>query len=526
MSSNAITLSASALKTISKRIRVPNYKRDAFPSIVHFGVGNFCRAHLFEYTHHFNNQTVGSESIDNEPWLIHGIGVIDNDYEKESFEKIKSSDFLYGLLTQPSNESEIIGSLCSYDWAPDSSTALTSAIDSISRPETKIISLTITEKGYCMDIDGNLDFSNPDVLHDVQLLTSSQDSLGTTTPCFKTSLGLLIEGLRQRMRNHLAGPVTIMSCDNLPSNGNVLKSILLDFVKHTNNLHLLNYIEENMSFPNSMVDRITPGVTEESISLFEKETNVADPWPVIAEDFTQWVVEDNFIAGRPSWEAMEGSDILFVEDCEPYECMKLRLLNASHTAMAYVSILAGLEKVDDSMCDESVYGYVKSYMDMATSTVPRVPGIDLEEYKSVLRFRFLNLSDDLSRLAQDGSKKMVGFVLPSLEIRLEKKQSTEIIATVVASWVHYLVKHANDVDDPRKDELVTLATAITDSISCKDNENTRLATTYFIRSTLGDCIAQEEKFVEEVENYIYQIDKNGVKTAVLDKFEYFGLEEL
>ena len=109
-------------------------------------------------------------------------------------------------------------------------------------------------------------------------------------------------------------------------------------LEHTNNLHLLNYIEENTSFPNSMVDRITPGVTEESISLFEKETNVADPWPVIAEDFTQWVVEDNFIAGRPSWEAIEGSDILFVEDCEPYECMKLRLLNASHTAMAYASI--------------------------------------------------------------------------------------------------------------------------------------------------------------------------------------------
>ena len=217
---------------------------------------------------------------------------------------------------------------------------------------------------------------------------------------------------------------------------------------------------------------------------------------------------------------------MFVEDCEPYECMKLRLLNASHTAMAYVSILAGLEKVDDSMGDESVYGYVKSYMDMATSTVPRVPGIDLEEYKSVLRFRFSNLSDDLSRLAQDGSKKMVGFVLPSLEIRLEKQQSTEIIATVVASWVHYLTKHANVVDDPRKDELVSLATAIMASVSCKDKEGTRLATTGFIRSTLGEHIAQEDKFVKEVESYIYLIDHNGAKTAVLDKFEYFGLEAI
>ena len=526
MSSTAIKLSASALKTISKRVRVPNYKRDAVPGIVHFGVGNFCRAHLFEYTHHFNNQTVGSVPTADEPWLIHGVGVIDNDYEKESFEKMESSDFLYGLLTLPSNQSEVIGSLCSYDWAPRSSAALTSAIDSISRCETKIISLTITEKGYCMDIDGSLDFSNPDVLHDVQFLTSNQDSRGNTTPCFKTSLGLLIEGLRQRMKNRSAGPVTIMSCDNLPSNGKVLKSILVDFIKRTKNLKLLNYVEENITFPNSMVDRITPGVTEESILLFEKETNIADPWPVIAEDFTQWVVEDNFVAGRPSWEAIEGSNILFVEDCEPYECMKLRLLNASHTAMSYVSILAGLEKVDDSMADESVYGYVKSYMDMATSTVPEVPGIDLEEYKSVLRFRFSNLSDDLSRLVQDGSKKMVGFVLPSLEIRLEKQQSTEIIATVVASWVHYLTKHANDIDDPRKDELVSLATGILDSVSCEDNEGTRLATTGFIRSTLGEHIAQEDKFVKEVESYIYLIDQNGAKTAVLDKFEYFGLEAI
>ena len=192
--------------------------------------------------------------------------------------------------------------------------------------------------------------------------TNNNNNIATLSSSYKTSLGLLIEGLIQRKANESAGPVTILSCDNLPSNGDVLKSILLEFILKTDNDELLAYVEENISFPNSMVDRITPGVTDETVSMFEKQTNVADPLPVIAEDFTLWVVEDNFLAGRPSWEYIEDNNILFVDDCEPYECMKLRLLNASHSAMAYLSILAGHTKVDEALTNDNVYQYVKSYI--------------------------------------------------------------------------------------------------------------------------------------------------------------------
>merc|ERR1711991_129444 len=262
---------------------------------------------------------------------------------------------------------------------------------------------------------------------------------------------------------------------------------------------------------------ITPGVDKSTVRLFEETTNVFDPLPVVAEDFTQWVVEDNFIAGRPNWEAVEENNVLFVEDCEPYEAMKLGLLNASHTAMAYVSILAGHEKVDQSMGDERVYEFVKSYMDMATSTIPDVPGIDLEEYKKTLRFRFLNLSDDLSRLAQDGSKKMIGFVLPSLIIKLQRGEPIDQIAGVVASWVCYLNRFEDAVDDPRKSELIALGKLVVESCSQSHDEKVSASTRNFVSATLGDTVRDSDHFAMQLEKYVFEIEKYGPE-KLLEKF--------
>ena len=193
--------------------------------------------------------------------------------------------------------------------------------------------------------------------------------------------------------------------------------------------------------------------------------------------------------------------------------MKLRLLNASHSAMAYLSILAGHTKVDEALTNDNVYQYVKSYMDMATSTVPDVPGIDVEEYKKILRFRFSNLSDDLSRLAQDGSKKMIGFILPSLEIKLQNNESTEQIASVIASWICYLNEmDENDIDDPRKNELIDLSRKImSDSSTIKE----------FIHSTLGDHISKEEQFLQQIKKYLNIIENDGVEKGILDQHEFF-----
>ena len=494
-------LSASTLKALPRRISVPEYKRTGAPRIVHFGVGNFCRAHLFQNTHRCN-QTQADD-----PWLVHGIGILDNDCEMHAWEKLKSSDFLYGLMLLPSKDTEIIGTLAEYDWIPHSAAAYQNALKAISAPHTQIISLTITEKGYCTDIEGQLDFTIPDLKHDAELLSRPDGPLGGGVR-LKTSLGMLTMGLHNRQSHAPSDPVTLLSCDNLPSNGAELKRLLLDFISQTKP-QLLDYVEHQVSFPNSMVDRITPGVTDESVALFQEETGIADPWPIIAEDFSQWVVEDDFIAGRPAWDSVEGNNILFVQDCEPYEHMKLRLLNASHTAMAYLSILAGHTKVNESMRRENVFQYVKSYMDMATATVPHVQGVCVEEYKNTLQSRFCNLSDDLSRLAQDGSKKMVGFVLPSLKIQLASGNSTEQIASVVASWIYYLHCMPNEVDDPRRDELLHLSKAVMDGSPAAMQE--------FVKRTLGEDIESESNFIREIEIYLKILESQSAD-AVLNAF--------
>ena len=498
-------LSTSALKTLSSHIPVPKYSRTKPAAIVHVGVGNFCRAHLFENTHKYNQNCKGNE------WLIHGVGVLNNSSEREAFKKMESSEYLYGLLTLPSKSAEIIGSMCSYDWVPNSAASLENAAQALSSPDSRIISLTITEKGYCTDTNGNIDFENADLMHDVQTLKG-----GDRASSFKTALGLVVEGLSRRQEAN-AGPITILSCDNLPSNGDALRSILSELISATRP-ELLEYTTNQVTFPNSMVDRITPGVTDDTVRLFEAETNVFDPLPVVAEDFTQWVVEDNFIAGRPKWEAVEENNILFVDDCEPYEAMKLGLLNASHTAMAYVSILAGHEKVDQSMGDEDVYNFVKTYMDMATSTVPDVPGVDLEEYKETLRYRFCNLSDDLSRLAQDGSKKMIGFVLPSLVIKLENGESTEQIAGVVASWICYLNQFPDLVDDPRSAELIDLGKLVVESCSRPCDGEAGEATRTFVHATLGGLTGTSEQFMAQIEEHVYDNQTKGAESLLQKSF--------
>ena len=379
-------------------------------------------------------------------WNIHGVGIRDVEEEKSMFRKLKEQDGLYGLLGLPSGEACVVKSVTQLSHIPSGGPSFQHVMADAIDHRTKILSLTVTEKGYCQDASGDLDTSLEDVRHDIMLIKRSMNQSDFETlrrdPCRTyiflsnvkkklyahsithththtgTALGLIASclSLRDRFGENKA-PITLLSCDNLPHNGNVLRRLVTQISEEINYDGLTQYVHDDtrVSFPNSMVDRITPATTEETVETFAEYVQDKDSrcqWPVIAEDFTQWVLEDDFVAGHPSFEQFE--DIHFVDNVAPYEDMKLRLLNGSHTAMAYMSRLAGLTHVDEAMKDSDIERFVSSYMDDATCSVPQVPGIDLEEYKRSLKSRFSNkaISDLLERLCQDGSKKMVGFVLP------------------------------------------------------------------------------------------------------------------
>ena len=380
-------------------------------------MGNFFRSHLARNVDRVNESVARSE----ERWTIHGGGIRDVEEERSMFRKLKEQDGLYGLLGLPSGEACVVKSVTQLSHIPSGGPSFQHVMADAIDHRTKILSLTVTEKGYCQDASGDLDTSLEDVRHDIMLIKRSMNQSDFETlrrdPC-RTALGLIASclSLRDRFGENKA-PITLLSCDNLPHNGNVLRRLVTQISEEINYDGLTQYVHDDtrVSFPNSMVDRITPATTEETVETFAEYVQDKDSrcqWPVIAEDFTQWVLEDNFVAGHPSFEQFE--DIHFVDNVAPYEDMKLRLLNGSHTAMAYMSRLAGLTNVDEAMKDSDIERFVSSYMDDATCSVPQVPGIDLEEYKRSLKSRFSNkaISDLLERLCQDGSKKMVGFVLP------------------------------------------------------------------------------------------------------------------
>ena len=518
-------LNSSTLYHVKNDIRVPSYPRTSTNrrKILHVGVGNFFRSHLARNVDRFNEVSHAKEE---EMWTIRGVGIRDVEDEKSAFEKLREQNGLYGLLSLPSGETRVVGSLTELSHLPSGGPAevqrvMGDAIDS----RTKIMSLTVTEKGYCQEEQsGDLDVSLEDVRHDIMLIKRAMNQNDFETlrrdPC-RTALGVIASSLSLRNRfGDDSPPITVLSCDNLPHNGNVLRRLVTQICEEIKYDPLVQYVQEDsrVSFPNSMVDRITPATNSNTIKTYsqyvqDKNELLQCQWPVIAEDFTQWVLEDSFVAGRPDW-GEQFEDIHFVEDVAPYEDMKLRLLNGSHTAMAYMSRLAGLSKVDEAMKDSDIARFVSCYMDDTTCSVPLVPGIDLEEYKQSLKSRFSNeaISDLLERLCQDGSKKFVGFVLPVLKYKFDldvqdKMSDTSRIEDVVASWICYLAERNSDqVDDPMSESLCRDA-----RLAVSSEASAGVHT--FVQNTLGNSITQQgpnsERFLRGVTSSIATLRGNG-----------------
>jgi mannitol 2-dehydrogenase len=395
----------------------PEYRReDLRIGIVHVGVGNFHRAHQAMYLDRLLNQ---DEAAD---WAICGVGLLPWDIRVR--DALRGQDLRYTLVERhPDGQASArsIASIVDFLYAPDDPEAV---FERLAHPGTRIVSLTITEGGYNLADEGGFDADDPVVRRDLA---------PGATPA--TVFGVVVEGLRRR-RDRGIPPFTIMSCDNLPGNGDVARQSFTAYARLADP-ELGAWVDREVAFPNSMVDRITPVTTDETRRYVAQTYHVADAWPVVCEDFTAWVLEDRFTLGRPPF---EDAGVTLVPDVRPYEQMKLRLLNAGHQAIAYFGYLMGYRFAHEAIADPDIAALASSYMkDEAEPTLEPVPGVDLGDYQRSLLARFSNryVPDTLLRLGTDGSDRIAQFLLPVVRERRQRGLGSPMSAAIVASWAAF-----------------------------------------------------------------------------------------
>ena len=427
-------LSAAALAGLPRDVAVPRYDRAALKTgIVHLGVGAFHRAHQAHYTE-------AALAAGDLSWGISAASL----RSPETRDALNPQDGLYSLAARDESGERlrIIGAIRDVLVAPENPAALISAMF---HADVKIVSLTVTEKGYCHDPARNvLNEDDANIRHDLA---------HPRAPV--TAIGFLAAALAARRAAGLK-PFTILCCDNLPANGVTVKRVLTRFAE-LRDRDFGRWVADNAACPATMVDRIVPATSDEDRARIAARLGVADAWPVMTEPFTQWVIEDNFPQGRPDW-TLAGAQ--FVRDVAPYETMKLRLLNGAHSAIAYLGYLSGYETVAEAMEDAPLVHLVTALMDDAAQTLELPAGADVGAYKSALIARFRNpaLRHRTWQIAMDGSQKIPQRWLAAVRARLGAGKSIEAYALPLAGWMVYVAGRdekgaAIDVRDPLRDEL-------------------------------------------------------------------------
>ena len=448
---NSIQLNQLNLSKLNKYLHTPAYDRKSLvPAIVHLGLGHFHRAHMA-----FFLDTLLEEGITKAG--IYGVNLVP---DRLPIGKIlKDQDYLYTLLTKSSSGKEasrIIGSIAAYANSSDNYAEKIRLIEKAASEETVLVSLTVTEKGYCfIPADFTLDLNHPAIKHDLEYPDDPQSAVG------------FLSAVLNKRANTNKQPLTIMSCDNFPSNGKPLARLIRTFCEKVYP-GCIYWIESNTAFPCSMVDRITPNTTEGHTKELEEKFGVLDNWPVCSEDFIQWVLEDEFILPHnaifnPKDFAKAG--VQLVKDVEPYEHMKQRILNGSHSALSYISYLIGYRKVDEAMADPSIFKFVRSiYMEEAGAALPPIEGVDLKMYKDTTANRFCNhnISDTILRLCEDGSTKIPNFILKPLKDALQQNLNYHAFVFALAGWACFLTGNdeqgeAIPIQDPNGESLSAAA---------------------------------------------------------------------
>jgi fructuronate reductase len=403
--------SASGIPRLSRSL--PNTPEAAPVRIVHLGVGNFHRAHQAWYTAH---------SPDASDW---GIAAFTG-RRTDMADALRPQNCLYTLITRSAegDSFELVGALSAVHAAAEHETYLRY----LSRPELAIVTITVTEAGYLRGPDEHLDLGRDVVVSDLQALRSDITNPVASLPA------RLVAGLAAR-RTAGAAALTILSCDNLPDNGEVTKTVVQDLAAVVDET-LPDWIESHIDFATSVVDRITPGTTDEDRALVQQKCGYIDAYPVPTEPFSEWVVSGRFPAGRPRWEE---ADVALVDDVGPFEQRKLRLLNGSHSMLAYAGSIRGHSTIDEAIADPDCRSWVEMFWDEASRHLT-LPAANIADYRAALLTRFANprMGDQLARIAADGSTKLLVRTLPTIREERSAGRVPTGCATTVAAWVLHL----------------------------------------------------------------------------------------
>jgi fructuronate reductase len=480
-------LSAQTLSQVPSGVALPKYDRSQItPGIVHLGIGAFHRAHMAVY--------VDDLLSDNPDWAIVGASL----RRPDTKEALEPQDGLYTIAVRDASGTHprVIGSILS---VMDANTQREELLALMASPQIRIVSLTVTEKGYCHDpATGELDQRHPDVVHDLAHPTEP-----------KSAPGMLVEALARRKAAGIA-PFAVMSCDNLPSNGATVKRIVTKFAG-LREAALGEHVDK-VAFPGTMVDRIVPSTTDADRETVAGLVGAEDAWPIMTEPFTQWVIEDHFPDGRPPFEKAGAQ---MVADVEPFERMKLRMLNGSHSTMAYLGYLAGYEYISDVMGDPDFVELVHGLMTEEAMPTLDMPGVDLGAYRDQLLDRFRNpaLKHRTWQIAMDGSQKLPQRLLGTILERLKAGQPFERLGLGVAAWMRYVTgideKGENiDVRDPLAMRMMAIAA------DAGHDAEALYEGLVGLSEVFGTDLAGSQAFGETVATHLDELFEMGVKETV------------
>ena len=474
------------LSRVTGPAKVPNYEPgDHGVGIVHLGVGAFHRAHQAVMT----DDAIARSGGD---WRINGVSL----RSKEIAGALNPQNGLYTLIERGpgGTEARVIGSIANIIAADPAAT-----LQALCDEKIRVVTITVTEKGYGIDrAAGGPDKKHPAVAADL------------ANPGHPTGvLGLLVAALKFRRDAGMA-PFTVLSCDNLPENGKLLRLGTVGFAREIDP-ELSDWIDEKVAFPSSMVDRITPASTEETLAEALSQTGCEDKAAVETEPFIQWVIEDDFPQGRPDWEA---GGALFVADVAPYERMKLTMLNGSHSLIAYSGFLAGHRYVRDVMGDRALAKLVRRHLDAAADIMPPLAGIDFAEYGEALVERFRNpaIAHETYQIAMDGSQKLPQRIFAPALIALEDSRDIRTFTFATAAWMRYALGHKDDgttyaLRDPMADEIE----AAVAGLSNPDDIYNALSA---LPGLLPTELTADDRFAAPVKEILGTMLEAGVRAAI------------
>ena len=482
-------LSQASLTDLPAGVAVPDYDRNLVrPGILHVGLGNFHRAHQAVYLDAALN--AGGDLA----WGIRGAGVRAPDARMR--EMLAGQDWLYTVteVEHDSYATSVIGAMNDFiDVQPAGNAPLIAAMTD---PDTRIVSLTVTEGGYFLDAaTGRFDLSHPAVAADIA-------NPGTPGTVF----GAIIAALAARKAEGDA-PFTVMSCDNLPGNGDVARMAVIDLARAMNR-NLASWIEDNVTFPNGMVDRITPATGDRERALLTARTGIIDAYPVFCEPFKQWVLEDKFVSGRPE---LERVGVTFTDRIHDFERMKIRILNGGHAIMAYPSGLLGIPYAHDAVADPLIAAYLRKVLtDEVLHLVPDVPGFTPAQYLELIFSRLENpgVADTIARLCFDGSNRQPKFIVPSIVDNLHKGLVPRGLALHSALWCRYCMgvdDQGKEIpeNDPNWKALQTAARkAQSDPVVWLQQE------------TIYGALAQDKAFVAEFASALQSLAQKGTEKTL------------